>query len=724
MGVAQVVEADAGHVELGDGTPALPRPSVSENRGVGTSASSRCKELSDRSPGLRYATGVQVRQEAYVTGSVQNGGMPTGELTIETDHLDRLVKRNVPAGLAELVWNSLDAEATQVDITVRLTALGAVDRVIVSDDGHGFGPHDVNDLMSSLGGSWKATKADRKTKHSKRILHGSKGEGRFQAFCLGDLVRWESVVQEDGGRQLTELTIRRPDLKRFGWTTQSTERSVGTTVTVSAGSQEPRALTQEGASRRLLERLALYLTQHPDVEVKFNDDPLDPDPLIDHRETLPAAYSDEHGTLSVSVIEWHDQVDRALFLCDANGITLHQMPPGIHAPGFHFTAYAKWDGFRVHESDLLLADTGLPETLGAIEASRDALRKHFQQRVIERNRLLVDEWRDENVHPYPDPPADNAERAEQALFNYVAVTAATAVNSIDNHRAKALSLQTMKLALAQDPDAVELVFREVLALPEDKLNELRDLLSRTSLAALVGAMKMVTDRLRYIRGLQEMLFDAETASEVLERAHLHDIIGSEPWLFGEEYALHVSDQGLTKLLNAHLGLLGRDAAASEPVRDADGRVRRIDFLFARALEQNRNRREHLVVEIKRPTVKLGEGELLQVERFARTVAGDSRFDSDTTEWDFLLVSNEMDDYVHDRANQPDKPKGLAFETPSRRLRVWVKGWSTILAEAEHRMKFVREQLKYDPGSEDAIEYLKENYPECVPAIVHSPQQAS
>ncbi len=660
----------------------------------------------------------------FVTGLVQNVGMPTGELTIETDHLDRLVKRNVLDGLAELVWNSLDAEATRVDVTVRLTSLGAVDQVIVSDNGHGFGPDEVTELMSSLGSSWKATKADRKTKHNKRFLHGNKGEGRFQAFCLGDHVLWDSVVQEDGDRRMTELTIRRPDLKRFEWISQSTERPVGTTVTVSVGSQEPRALTHEGASKRLLERLALYLTQYPDVEIKFDNDSLDPTPLFDNRETLPVDYSDEHGTLSVAVIEWHNQVDRALFLCDANGITLHQISPGIHAPGFQFTAYAKWDGFRTHESDLLLADAGLPETAGAIEASRDALRKHFHQRALERSRLLVDEWRDENVHPYPNPPEDNAQQAEQALFNFVAVAAATAVNSIDHRPAKALSLQTMKLALAQDPSAVELVFREVLLLPEDKLNELRDLLSRTSLAALVGAMKKVTDRLRYIRGLQEMLFDTEIASEVLERAHLHDIIGSEPWLFGEEYALHVSDQGLTKLLGAHSEMLGRDAAATKPVRDAEGRIRRVDFMFARALEHNRNSREHLVVEIKRPTVKLGEDELRQVERFARTVAGDSRFDADATNWDFLLVSNEMDDYVYDRGNQPDKPPGLAFETPDRRLRVWVKRWNTILAEAAHRMKFVRDQLQYDPGSEDALEYLSENYPECVPEIVQSPRQAN
>ena len=648
--------------------------------------------------------------------------MPKGELTIEADHLDRLVKQNVVAGLAELVWNSLDAEATKVEITVRLTDLGAVDQVVVSDNGHGFSPDEVEELMSSLGGSWKRTKADRKTRHNQRILHGSKGEGRFQAFAFGDIVRWESVVQDDGDRRLTELTIRRSDLSSFEWSDQFTQRPVGTTVTVSAGSREPRALAQESSSRKLLERLALYLTQYPDLEVTFNGQPLDPEPLIDRNETLPIEYSDDHGALAVAVIEWHDQVDRALFLCDANGITLHQIPPGIHAPGFHFTAYAKWDGFRTHEKDLLLADTGLPETAGPIEAARKALRKHFQQRSMERTRGLVEGWREEKVHPYPQPPVDDAERAEQALFNYVAVTAASAVNSIEDHRAKALSLQTMKLALAQDPGAVEEVFREVLALPEDKLNELRGLLARTSLAALVGAMKKVTDRLRYIRGLQELLFDADTAPQVLERAHIHEIIGAEPWLFGEEYALHVSDQGLTRLLEAHLGELGRDAAVAEPVRDPEGRIRRVDFMFARSLEHNRNRHEHLVVEIKRPTVKLGEDELHQIERFARTVSRDNRFDTDTTEWDFLLVSTEMNDYVHDRSNQPDKPKGLAFESPDRKTRVWAQTWSSIIGDAEHRMKFVKDQLQYDPGSEDAIGYLQDNYPECVPPVVASPHQ--
>lgn len=210
------------------------------------------------------------------------------------------------------------------------------------------------------------------------------------------------------------------------------------------------------------------------------------------------------------------------------------------------------------------------------------------------------------------------------------------------------------------------------------------------------------------------------APEVLERANLQGIIGGEPWLFGEEYALHVSDKGLTRVLVAHLRVLGRDSKNIAPVRDADGRIRRIDFMFGRSLELNRNRREHLVVEIKRPTVELRRKELSQVEDYARAVAADRQFDTDSTDWDFFLVSNDMDDYVADRSRQPGKPPGLAFELRSGNARVWVKRWNTIIAEARHRLKFVKEHLEYDPGSDEAVNYLQENYPDYVPQVIASP----
>ena len=651
--------------------------------------------------------------------------MRSGELTVEADHVARMVRGNVIAGLAELVWNSFDAEAGTVSITVRRTEMGAVDRVVVADDGHGFGPDEVAEVMSSVGGSWKATKPDRKTKNGERLLHGSKGEGRFQAFAFGDSVRWESVTSGVNGNCLTEFVIRRSNLKRFEWSTSSTDRPIGTTVTVVAGTREPRQLTSDDASIRLLKWLALYLTQYPEVSVDFNGKCLDPGLFIDRQDNLSVDYCDQHGPLGVSVIEWNDPaIKRALFLCDANSMALHQLEAGIQAPGFCFTAYARWDGFREHEESLLLADMGLPETAEALTSTRAALRSHFRQRAKERFRSTVEDWQREQVHPYPKPPADDTERAEQALFNYIAVTASEAVNSITDPQAKALSLQTMKVAVAQDPGAVEVVFREVLALPEEKLNELHDLLTRTSLAGLVAAMTKITGRLRFLAGLEKMLFDSDIAPEVLERAHLQGIIGAEPWLFGEEYALHVSDKGLTRVLEAHLGWLGRDPKTATPVRDAEGRIRRVDFMFGRSLEQNRNRREHLVVEIKRPSVTLRREELNQVEDYTEAVTANSQFDSDSTDWDFFLVANDMNQHVTTRSHQPDKPRGLAYELLDGNARVWVKNWSTIIADARHRLKFVKEQLEYDPGTDDAVSYLQDNYPDYVPQVIASSIPAS
>ena len=114
---------------------------------------------------------------------------------------------------------------------------------------------------------------------------------------------------------------------------------------------------------------------------------------------------------------------------------------------------------------------------------------------------------------------------------------------------------------------------------------------------------------------------------MLETAHLHRILEGAAWLFGEQFALHVSDQTLTSLLIRHLEILERpELFDNRPVTDADGGDRRIDFMFGRVLELNQNAREHLVVEIKRPSLKVGRKEVGQIEDYARAVASDSRFE--------------------------------------------------------------------------------------------------
>ena len=645
------------------------------------------------------------------------GPMPTGKISAARDHLARIVGVKPVLGVAELVWNALDAEAQSVDVEVTATASGAVDQTVVTDDGHGFGAHEIDELFSTVGGSWKNSKADRKTKAGLRLLHGQKGEGRWRAFSIGDKVTWESVTPGEEGKpnQSVTVTMLADRLDEYSWTgPEDTDKAAGTCVTVVAGMKEPNALLEDGAADSLAAVVALYLTEYPELEVLYQGRALSPEPLIARRDVLSVEHDGEHGPATLTVLEWKESIDRALFLCDENGVTLHQAEPRIHAPGFQFTAYVSWAGFRVHESLLPLADLDNDQIAPVIEQARQVLRDHFRERRHDEAVDIVRQWKEEEVYPYSDDPSDEVGTASQALFNYVAIAAAPAVNSIDEKVAKAMSLQTMRIVMETDPSALEVVLSEVLALSDEKLEEFRSLLDRTPLTAILSAVRMVTGRLDFLAGLEHLVYDPSTAPAVLERAHLHKILEGEPWVFGEEFALHVSDQSLTSVLKSHIEVMGRDELVGEPVTDTDGKSRRVDFMLGRALEHARNKREHLVVEIKRPSVTIDRDEIGQIEDYAQAVVSDSRFDRLATDWDFVLVGTKLSKRAETRANQEGLARGLVSNPRDSNVRVWVRSWGEIIEDAKHRLKFVRSQLEYDPDTDQALAYLREKYPGYLP----------
>src|SRR6266508_6815499 len=76
---------------------------------------------------------------------------------------------------------------------------------------------------------------------------------------------------------------------------------------------------------------------------------------------------DEHGPAALTIIEWKREVDRRLYLCDEQGVALHEIPAAVAAPGFQYTAYLKSPIFRELESELPLAELG-HETLSGLIA--------------------------------------------------------------------------------------------------------------------------------------------------------------------------------------------------------------------------------------------------------------------------------------------------------------------------------------------------------------------
>jgi DNA mismatch repair ATPase MutL len=75
-------------------------------------------------------------------------------IVIRDDFMARQTRAEPVQAIAELIWNSVDADARRVVVDFEHKDLaGGLSRVIVYDNGHGISREEVKALFGSLGGS-------------------------------------------------------------------------------------------------------------------------------------------------------------------------------------------------------------------------------------------------------------------------------------------------------------------------------------------------------------------------------------------------------------------------------------------------------------------------------------------------------------------------------------------------------------------------------------------
>lgn len=201
------------------------------------------------------------------------------EVHVESDHLEKLTRPSRQlAGISELIWNALDAEANEVVVRLVENALEGVDEVEVVDDGHGMTREDVLHDFQLLGGSWKRCRG--RSKNDKRIVHGSEGQGRWRAFSIGDLVTWITVSEAAGERYAVKVTGRRSALTEFEvGEAEPTEDPVGTRVAIhNIREGVAGALLADNAIDHLNAEFALYKEMYANVEIRYRGFRVDPLP--------------------------------------------------------------------------------------------------------------------------------------------------------------------------------------------------------------------------------------------------------------------------------------------------------------------------------------------------------------------------------------------------------------------------------------------------------------
>ena len=409
--------------------------------------------------------------------------LKTITVQVREDHLEVLARTKPINALAELIWNALDAEATELRVEFVENDLEGVDVIRIQDNGHGLDYEEALTVFQNLGGSWK--REGMRTREHKRALHGKYGKGRFRAFSLGNRVQWNTVYTRDGQTLAFSVRGDAATLGEFQITDPqpAPDSAPGMCVEIAALSNNVGLLRGVKALEEVTAIFALYLRQYPGIRIVYDGAPIDPA----NAEECYTGYllpemimpNGERVEAALAVVEWNIPGKRGVYLCDQEGFMLQEGLPRLHFRGFSYTAYLKSAHLATLDREgLLLAGELATDLRLMLDAARAKLREHFTLREAERAQDTLTEWKALGLYPYEGDPKNDNEANERRIFDIYA----THLDQIfpafaaSNLPAKRLVLRLIRELVHAEPTRVARILDELLEFPEDKEGAILELL--------------------------------------------------------------------------------------------------------------------------------------------------------------------------------------------------------------------------------------------------------
>lgn len=411
----------------------------------------------------------------------------------ETELLRLRNSTNAVTALAELVWNSLDADATLVEVSWTENEMMGIEAITVVDNGHGIAFDEQNPdahAFMTLGDSAKHTVEHHSPQG--RILHGRFGKGRLRALALGGVIAWETtfmkgkspksyVIKATVGESAVEVLLP-----------QTSKQPTGTRASVTLVSEKANALEAKEVRARFSQIFSEHLANYPDIEIRLQGERLRPETLIKGQHDLgvyDTSFNDgDELRWSLRATQWTDRVSEAkgrLFLCDEQRMVIAEHELGLRGAE-DYTFYLDCTRTREWEEDGLVAlRDDAQEILNEVRRTAlKFLRRSFKQRA----QSLVEELVDQRIYPYPSTANSPSDQEQKELFAHFALHIRQSVGSYDkmNLDNKRLLFKLLQELLQREPLAVAEVLSSVLKLSHEDRKSLETLRKSLQEPALQG----------------------------------------------------------------------------------------------------------------------------------------------------------------------------------------------------------------------------------------------
>ena len=619
--------------------------------------------------------------------------------------------------LFEYIWNSFDAEATEVkiDFEIPKERIGYVNNVKISDNGKGWDFDDdatTNNFMSS-------TKNPRK---NNTLPKGQYGRGRYAFIWIS-----AKLYAFSKGKKLT--LQHNTEIKKE----ESVFNLRGTQINFE-GIYEgfSNILLSDSLNQYLVMEFGWFLLENEQYKILINGVELNIDNNIkDSKEyvadSFPQKIKEElENSFAAKIILWKEkpsEYSKFYFLNESN-IEILKQNTGLNkkSDDFWHSVYIKSSLFSSVDDVIEDEDENSQTRLSfgdkkvkrikkqVITFLKEELVKLRKPYLILQSDSLLKELNEEKLIPDLTEFGIYDEESYGDLIKTIYTIAPSLFVGKSNPEKKFICATFAGLLSTQDDILIKTILEQLQELTEDEKEDLLGILKRTTLSNIIKTLKEIDHRLDVIGKLKFLISEHE--KETLEVKHLQKILDENFWLFGEQFRLFSSTEGALK------NVLIKYAKEVLKIEDPEIESKpngEVDLFLTKTESIGEIKQQNIIIEIKRASKRLGKKEYDQIEGYLENIVTENLCNGENQYWEFYLIGKDFDVHINNKIdsakNHGQKEKGLCYNIKDGRVKIYVRKWSDILeVEWGTKMKYLKEKLqiqakKAKNSPQEITEYL-------------------
>lgn len=622
-----------------------------------------------------------------------------------------LKKYTAEQAIAEFIWNGFDASANKIVIKFEeINNLGGIEKITISDNGYGI-PQDL--LNQKFKPFYESEKARDDHKHHS-LTHGKNGIGRLTFFSFASKATWSTKYKKDNEifEYEIEITSNNPEKYTISNSTpkkKNGKAEPGTSVVFTGIRDVTKDLLLGGITNYLKQEFGWFLElfKANGYSIKIDGKELDYSDIIGDRETAQFKHAETNTVFDISYIRWNQSLQNEysrFYLIDSKNNENWKDTTKLNNKGdnFYHSVFVKssffddfvYDKKQKEDEKTLLGKSKADDEYKYLEEElTNYLRKKRKPFLKEFANQLVEQYEKEGVIPDFKNDWEQARKTELEEVIKGLYQIQPKIFSASSFEQKKTFIHFLNALLDSDErDQILEIIAEIVELDHEERKDLLKLLKTSKLSGIIRTIKLIANRYKIVDQLKELVFNKDLKAN--ERDHIQKMIDENYWIFGEKYHLVTTTEAkFEKALREYTYLLTgeeKDAKIDHPDKNKE-----MDIFLCR---QNKlsDTIENVVVELKSPSVNLGEKEVSQVKKYMNVILKQDQFNGENTYWDFILVGNKFDTFgyiegeLKNAEQHGERERGLIFKN---KYRVYVRKWSDIFTDFELRHKFLEEKLE-------------------------------